>query len=46
MPVESVAFRYHVDGLGQLNVEGFEEVHTTLFVDGDPGAFPISRSSV
>lgn len=36
MPVESVAFRYHVDGLGQLNVEGFEEVHTTLFVDGDP----------
>ena len=25
-----------VNRLGQLNVEGFEEVHATLFVDGDP----------
>ena len=27
---------HDVNRLGRLNVEGFEEVHATLFVDGDP----------
>ena len=32
-----LAFGNHdVNRLGRLNVEGFEEVHETLFVDGDP----------
>jgi hypothetical protein len=31
-----VQSNHDVNRLGQLDVEGFEEVHATLFADGDP----------
>ena len=35
-PQDTGLGNHDVNRLGRLNVEGFEEVHATLFVDGDP----------